>query len=68
MMISLRCIEGFHLDTIEQKFGKDYLLHTKHIIDILDNQGVLEITKDGCSLKKSAKFLADGIASDFFWI
>jgi oxygen-independent coproporphyrinogen-3 oxidase len=66
MMISLRCIEGFHLDTIEQKFGKDYLLHTKHIIDLLDNQGVLEITKDGCSLKKSAKFLADGIASEFF--
>jgi oxygen-independent coproporphyrinogen-3 oxidase len=66
MMISLRCIEGFHLDTIEQKFGKDYLLHTKHIIDQLDNQEVLEMTKDGYSLKKSAKFLADGIASEFF--
>jgi len=66
MMISLRCMEGFDLSIIEQKFGAEYVSHTKNIVDQLEKQHVLEATKNGYCLRKSAKFLADGIAAEFF--
>ncbi len=66
MMISLRCIEGFNLDLIHSKFGASFLQHTNHVIAQLDSQQVLCKTKDGYCLEKAAKFLADGIAAEFF--
>lgn len=66
MMISIRCIEGFNLQIIETKFGKAYLEHTIEILKELSNKDYFEIIEQNYSLKKSAKFFADGIASDFF--
>jgi oxygen-independent coproporphyrinogen-3 oxidase len=66
MMISLRCMEGFDLELIESKFGKAYLENTNHVIHELTDKDYLEKTEKGYCLNKSAKFLADGIASDFF--
>lgn len=66
VMISLRCMEGFDLGIIEQKFGVEYVSHTKNIVDQLEKQHVLEATNNGFCLRKSAKFLADGIAAEFF--
>ena len=66
MMISLRCIEGFDLKHIESSFGKAYGEHTQSVIQKLEAQDVLEQTNNGYCLNKSAKFLADGIASEFF--
>lgn len=66
MMISLRCMEGFDLHLIEERFGKAYLDHTNTIIQTLVEQKLLIRTNDGYCLSKSAKFLADGIASEFF--
>ena len=68
MMISLRCMEGFDLTFIESKFGEAYLQHTNNIIAQLASQKVLSKTSEGYCLSKSAKFLADGIASEFFII
>ena len=66
MMISLRCIEGFDLKHIESSFGKAYGEHTQSVIQKLEAQDVLEQTNNGYCLNKSAKFLADGIAAEFF--
>ena len=66
MMISLRCIEGFDLKYIESSFGKAYGEHTQSVIQKLESQDVLEQTNNGYCLNKSAKFLADGIAAEFF--
>ena len=66
MMISLRCMEGFDLNLIESKYGEAYLHHTNNIITQLATQHLLSKTSEGYCLLKSAKFLADGIASEFF--
>lgn len=66
MMISLRCMEGFDLHIIEERFGKAYINHTNAIIQTLAEQEILTRTNNGYSISKSAKFLADGIASEFF--
>lgn len=66
MMISLRCIEGFDLKHIESSFGKAYVEHTQSVIQILQAQDIFEQTNNGYCLNKSAKFLADGIAAEFF--
>ena len=66
MMISLRCMEGFNLELIESRFGKAYLENTYQVIKELADKQYLEKTEQGYCLNKSAKFLADGIASDFF--
>lgn len=66
MMISLRCMEGFDLKHIESSFGKAYSEHTQNVIQILAQKDIFEQKSTGYCLKKSAKFLADGIASEFF--
>lgn len=66
MMISLRCIEGFDLHIIGERFGNAYVDHTNTIIQTLAEQEILTRTNNGYSISKSAKFLADGIASEFF--
>ncbi len=66
MMISLRCMEGFDLKHIESSFGKAYSEHTQNVIQILAQKDIFEQKSTSYCLKKSAKFLADGIASEFF--
>lgn len=66
MMTSLRRIEGFDLGIIEQKFGTSYLEHTKRTLDEFKSKNYFQQIENNIALKNSAKFLADGIASDFF--
>ena len=68
MMISLRCMEGFSLNYIFQNFGPEFHGHTLKITQGYLAKNYLTETSQGFTLTKSAKFFADGIASDFFWI
>lgn len=68
MMISLRCMEGFSLEYIHQNFGPEFHTHTVEITQGFVAKNSLIETSQGYTLSKSAKFFADGIASDFFWI
>ena len=66
MMTSLRRMEGFDLDLIEVKFGKRYHEHSIAMIKEMDSKNIFNQNGNQYSLKDEAKFLADGIASDFF--
>ena len=66
MMTSLRRMEGFDLDLIEATFGKRYLDHSIEMIQAMRSKDIFQQNENQYSLKKEAKFLADGIASDFF--
>jgi oxygen-independent coproporphyrinogen-3 oxidase len=66
MMTSLRRIEGFDLDFILATFGKSYFDHSVAIIHEMLAKAVFQQNENRYSLNDSAKFLADGIASDFF--
>jgi oxygen-independent coproporphyrinogen-3 oxidase len=68
MMISLRCMEGFSLAYISQNFGPEFHAHTLNITQGFVAKNWLSETSEGYTLSKAAKFFADGIASDFFWI
>ncbi len=68
MMISLRCMEGFSTQTILERFGTDFLNHSLRIAQDFEIKGQLIKTATGFTLTKEAKFFADGIASDFFWM
>jgi oxygen-independent coproporphyrinogen-3 oxidase len=66
MMISLRLLAGVSLEEIKNRFGEAYLAHTLNIKDQFDSTGQLQNTENGFSITKNARFLADGIASEFF--
>jgi oxygen-independent coproporphyrinogen-3 oxidase len=66
MMISLRLLEGVDLAQIEARFGYAYLQHTNAILKDYLLNGKIKQTKNGFTIAKEARFLADGIASDFF--
>jgi len=66
MMTSLRRMEGFDLDLIEARFGKQYLEHSIATIHDMRSKNIFQQNGNQYSLKNEAKFLADGIASDFF--
>ncbi len=66
IMISLRLLEGVNFQEIEDRFGAAYLAHTINIKDQLTNLGQLKNTQKGFCIAKEARFLADGIASEFF--
>jgi oxygen-independent coproporphyrinogen-3 oxidase len=66
MMTSLRRIEGFDLDFIQATFGKSYYDHSITIINQMHAKAVFNQHGNRYSLNDGAKFLADGIASDFF--
>ena len=68
MMISLRCMEGYSLAYIGHHFGPQFHEHTINITKGFLAKDWLTKTLEGYTLTKSAKFFADGIASDFFWI
>jgi len=66
MMTSLRRVEGFDLDFIRASFGKSYYDHSIATINELLSKDVLQQNESQYCLKNEAKFLADGIAADFF--
>jgi len=68
MMVSLRCQEGFSLPYIEEQFGDSFHQHSNKIAEKWVAKKLLVKTDNGFTLSKSAKFFADGIASDFFWV
>jgi len=68
MMISLRKMEGCSLKIIRNEFGEKYEAHVKSLAATYLQKNQLKQTAIGFALTKEAKFFADGIASDFFWI
>jgi oxygen-independent coproporphyrinogen-3 oxidase len=66
MMTSLRRMEGFDLDFIRTIFGQSYFDHSIAMINELLSKDIFQQNGNQYSLKNEAKFLADGIASDFF--
>ena len=66
LMISLRLSEGFSLQHIKKQFGESYVQHTKAIAMQFINTKQLQSIATGYTLSPSARFFADGIASDFF--
>jgi coproporphyrinogen III oxidase-like Fe-S oxidoreductase len=61
-------MEGFQKNYIESNFGKDFLEHTQTIVNGMLQKEWLTPTPNGYAITKKAKFLADGIASSFFWL
>ena len=68
MMISLRKSEGFSTHYIKANFGEKYEAYIMSTTPKYIAMGQLEPTEQGYTLTKEAKFFADGIASDFFWV
>ena len=68
MMISLRQMEGFSLDKIKTQFGEKFEAHVKIMATDFELKQQVQKTAMGYCLTKEAKFFADGIASDFFWM
>jgi oxygen-independent coproporphyrinogen-3 oxidase len=68
MMISLRKSEGFSNKYIKDIFGEKYEAYAMSTTPKYIALGQLEPTEKGYTLTKEAKFFADGIASDFFWV
>jgi oxygen-independent coproporphyrinogen-3 oxidase len=66
MMISLRLLEGVEMEQIEKRFGSAYSQHTKDVLETFLVNGKIKNTPKGFTIAKDARFLADGIASDFF--
>jgi oxygen-independent coproporphyrinogen-3 oxidase len=66
MMTSLRRMEGFDLELIAAKFGKRFYDHSMAMIKEMNAKNIFNQNGKQYSLKDDAKFLADGIASDFF--
>lgn len=66
MMISLRLLEGVNIKELSARFGSAYLEHTQSVMKTLLGEAKLVITDNGFAIAKDARFLADGIASDFF--
>lgn len=66
MMISLRLLAGVEFEEIKNRFGESYLAHTLNVKEQFNHTGQLQDTQLGFTISKNARFLADGIASDFF--
>ena len=54
------------MEQIEKRFGSAYSQHTKDVLETFLVNGKIETTLKGFTIAKDARFLADGIASDFF--
>ena len=66
MMTSLRRIEGFDLGLIQAKFGDRYYQHSTEILEAMRPKNFFQQNGNCYTLNAKAKFLADGIAADFF--
>jgi len=61
-------MEGFSLDKIKTQFGEKFEAHVKIMATDFELKQQVQKTAMGYCLTKEAKFFADGIASDFFWM
>jgi oxygen-independent coproporphyrinogen-3 oxidase len=68
IMTGLRTIWGVSLDTIQNKYGTDYLNYLLKQAQKFITDDLLSIEKNVLKTTKKGKFLADGIASDLFMI
>lgn len=66
MMISLRLLAGVNFQEIQDRFGEAYLKHTLLVKDQFKNSNQLQNNELGFAISKNSRFLADGIASEFF--
>jgi oxygen-independent coproporphyrinogen-3 oxidase len=64
IMVGLRRIEGIDTSIIASKFGESFLEHTLQIV--AEKRELLDVSNNQIAIKKECRFLADGIASDFF--
>ncbi|WP_010136959.1 radical SAM family heme chaperone HemW [Ochrovirga pacifica] len=68
LMTGLRTTWGVSLQKIAMDFGTDRLLKLKKAVEPYTQHGTLIIEKNHLKTTKKGKFLADGIASNLFWV
>jgi oxygen-independent coproporphyrinogen III oxidase len=68
IMTGLRTIWGVSLDRIEKEFGNEYLDYLQKQSRKFINDNLLFIDGNILKATKKGKFLADGIASDLFYL
>ena len=68
IMTRLRTIEGVSLSEIKKEFGEFYFKHLCKKMEVLVGKNLLKLDKNVISITKKGKFLADGIASDLFFL
>lgn len=68
VMTGLRTIWGVSLEKIEKEFGLTYLDYLNQQAQKYVEQGLLQLVDGKLLTTKKGKFLADGIASDLFFV
>jgi len=68
VMTGLRTIWGVSLEKIEKEFGQNYVDYLNQQAQKFVEQGLLQLVDDTLLTTKKGKFLADGIASDLFFV
>ncbi len=68
VMTGLRTIWGIDLNRINQEFGVRFLKYLLDQADRFITERLVEIVSNVLITTKKGKFLADGIASDLFWV
>lgn len=69
ILTSLRTKWGVSSNALNEKFNSDLVNHFQKEVYYFIKNGLVEITPDDCYvLSEQGKFLADGIASDLFWV
>ncbi|WP_375323422.1 radical SAM family heme chaperone HemW [Flagellimonas sp. GZD32] len=68
VMTGLRTIWGISLEKIKKEFGPEYLDYLNQQAQKYVEQGLLQIVDGKLLPTKKGKFLADGIASDLFFV
>lgn len=68
IMTSLRSSKGMNREKIIQHWGNTYALQIEKNISVYVNKGLASPTNEGWKLSRQGKFLADGIASNLFFL
>ena len=68
VMIGLRTIYGVDLQKIKKDFGQEFYNYLLKHTDVFIKDAILEIKTDILKTTEKGKFLADGIASQLFFI
>ena len=68
VMTGLRTVWGVSLEKIEKEFGLTYLDYLNQQAQKYVEQGLLQLVDGKLLTTKKGKFLADGIASDLFFV
>lgn len=68
IMTSLRSSKGMNREKIIQHWGTAYVLQIEKNISAYVNKGLASPTNEGWKLSRQGKFLADGIASNLFFL